>query len=416
MAAARLEAELAVKIETSVAFPDTPCTAAALAARATPHKQMNDDLFAAERQRVEAVKSQLDAYEDTEYRIARNAIFPLAHSGVDRGTEFSNRAGHKLLQTMDAVGMWDAVLGRDTSNADAAGSERQGRRSLTFVDICGGPGAFSQAIMQAAPPKVSTQGFGLTLMDKHVGATHGWYPALTAKKNYTVTFGIDGTGNIYDPANVEAFCSLIGGKPVQLAVADGGFEVPPAQQNFQEAFTAQIVYAQWYVAARVLAKGGCFVLKLFDTFTPFSRSLLQLSCWLYDAVYVVKPEHSRAVNSERYLACLGFRPPPPAWMAYFERVHAQGFTPATAPVALVPLELVQNDEALARSVSELVGRIAANQCEALGMVLEALRQQKAAADAKAAAEASAAAAASEATAGAAPAPVDGEDEAAVAAA
>ncbi|CAE7942763.1 unnamed protein product, partial [Symbiodinium necroappetens] len=52
---------------------------------------------------------------------------------------------------------------------------------------------------------------------------------------------------------------------------------------------------------------GCFICKFFDTFTHVSCSLLYVAAALFQQVDVVKPRHSRVVNSERYLVAQGFK-------------------------------------------------------------------------------------------------------------
>eukprot|EP00672_Neobodo_designis_P016606 CAMPEP_0174831628 /NCGR_PEP_ID=MMETSP1114-20130205/3208_1 /TAXON_ID=312471 /ORGANISM="Neobodo designis, Strain CCAP 1951/1" /LENGTH=421 /DNA_ID=CAMNT_0016065459 /DNA_START=30 /DNA_END=1292 /DNA_ORIENTATION=- len=390
---AELEATVDFKLQVASSLPQ-PLSQADRVALTDTHRGMYRDgtPLLHVRDAVIAQKSKLDAFDDAAYHHVRDRIFPLAHSGVsDRRARFSNRAGHKLNQAMTQLGMWDAVTvlrrGQPASShrteaaeAPTCGAEDPEnvvrRRSVTFVDICGGPGAFSQALFQTAPKKVKVRGFGLTLMDRHVGADAGWYPQLTKRRDFAVSFGVDGRGDIYNPANVECFCSLANGGvdagAAQLAVADGGFEVPPSQQNLQEALSARLVYAQWYVATRTLAPGGSFVLKLFDTFTDFTRSLLYLSCHAFEAAHIVKPLHSRAVNSERYLACNGFRGLPPAWMTFLEWVHARGFSDTHALVSLVPLETMRKDTAFDSSVNTSVERIADAQIEALQLVIDGM--------------------------------------------
>ena len=361
-----VEETLSFELAASVPLPPPPSSAAMHAAR-VPHAAMQDAHFAAAAADVAAAKSGIDGVSDRDWRQARDVVFPLDRSGVssDVGASlFHNRAGHKLHQTMQTTAMWPSILAYldaaraarrpaplattaltavaaaapaspaagdgDDAAADGGAPGLKKRRTeakkgrhqpthgiaphcvrpheLTFLDVCGGPGAFSQLLFNTKPKKkIKLEGFGLTLMDEHVGAPAGWYPELPEKHGFGACFGVDGTGNIYDPANVEAFVSLVRDRPVRLVVADGGFEVPPSEMNLQEALMARITFAQFYVALRTLKSGGCFVLKLFDVFTTFNASMLFLCCFFWRRVVIVKPQHSRAVNSERYLACLGFR-------------------------------------------------------------------------------------------------------------
>jgi cap1 methyltransferase len=326
------------------------------------HSNLNDSRFIESQRAVCAAKTGLDGIPERSYYYSRDKVFPLSHRGVnDKHANFKNRAGYKLEQCLAAVDMWLHVL-RDGDPA------KKPRKKVVFVDVCGGPGAFSQTLYNNKPKYTKMEGFGMTLMDSHVNAPKGWYPDLPKRNGFTPTFGVDGTGNIYVPGNIEAMFSLVADREVRLVVADGGFEVPPSQQNMQEAVSAQIVYAQWYAALRMLCPGGGFVLKLFDTFTPFSRSMLLLTCHFFDAVYVVKPLHSRVVNSERYLSCTGFRGVPPAWMEYFVDVHAHGFTESEAPLTLMPLAAIAADGAFMAGMDAMVSSIAERQCRSLDLV------------------------------------------------
>lgn len=318
------------------------------------------------RQRVWAVKSKLDAYPEKVYYATRDEIFSLAHSG---GTvKFKNRAAHKLNESMEATGVWSQL-------------RALGQR-CSFADVCGGPGSFSQALYAGCKAhKLAMRGFGMTLMHSHLDAPQGWYPELYRKHKFVATFGIDGTGNIYRNDNVEALRSIVVGEPLRLVVADGGFELPFSIANYQEVISSRIVYGQWYAALKLLQPGGAFVLKLFDTFAPVTRSVLYLSLFAYESVHIVKPRHSRIVNSERYLVCTGFRGLTPEWIRYLDEFHKSGFgaesaaddenssTGATTPLSIVPVDLMRADEAFMRSVSAMNTTIAEKQEEAIEFLL-----------------------------------------------
>jgi len=55
------------------------------------------------------------------------------------------------------------------------------------------------------------------------------------------------------------------------------------------------------------ARGGTFILKMFDVCLAASVDILYMLSGLYQEVHVVKPHTSRYANSERYIVCLGFR-------------------------------------------------------------------------------------------------------------
>ena len=333
-----------------------------------------DGVLEAERLSLNEVKSRLDPIPESTYYNLRDLLFPLAHSGAGReARHFSNRAGYKLNESMTACGVWEHLL----PPASRKVASMKNKRKISFADICGGPGAFSQALFSMAPPTVQLRGFGMTLLNGGGGDTLNWYPALTAHKvhQFVATFGTEGTGNIYATENLHSFASMVSREPLLLAVADGGFDIPAEKANFQEAISGRIVFSQWLTALLLLKKGGCFVLKLFDTFAPITRSMLYLSArHFYDRVHVVKPKHSRVVNSERYLVCLGFRCEAlsASWRDYLLRVHAEGFTDDERAVqSLVPLKWMNNDAAFVSSITKLNSALCNNQSIGLTMILTA---------------------------------------------
>ena len=225
-----------------------------------------------------------------------------------------------------------------TASAAARAGKRKGARAreVVFVDVCGGPGSFAQALLHAVrrAPKTRVRGYGMTLAHP----TLSWYSELLGCADFTPTFGVDGTGSVYDPANVEALVSICRADRVGFVMGDGGFDVPHEQLTMQEAITARIVYSQWFIALRLLADGGSLVLKLFETSSVFLRSMLVLSCLFFSNVAIAKPAHSRVVNSERYLSCSGFRAGvfTARWLRTLADVHATAFGDGVAPFTLLP--------------------------------------------------------------------------------
>lgn len=311
------------------------------------------------REELHAVKSQLDATDENSFRMARDALFPLAKSG---SSLFSNRAGHKLDEAMQVVGVWPHLVRWSTENG--------GVRSIAFADVCGGPGAFSQALYATVPRRTFSQlkGFGMTLYsDKD--DTLNWYSELIKKHKFTVTYGVDGTGNIYLPENIHALQSLVQPFAMQLVVADGGFDIAFDVVNYQETISARIVFGQWLAAVAILKKGGCFVLKMFDTFAPITRSMLFLSTLFFDHVHIVKPKHSRVVNSERYLVCVGMRELSPQWEAFLFAIHENGFADDSLLLSCCPPQWVADDVAFCQSMEESTKGIATTQIKGLRMIL-----------------------------------------------
>lgn len=336
-----------------------------------------DDEQVALRHDVWARKTQLDAIPPETYTATRNKLFPLAVSGEQR--HFSNRAGHKLLESMESTGVWMELA------KQLRGKSAKRPRDFAFADVCGGPGAFSQAIFQAGRRQGwrHLHGFGMTL-----GGVDGldWYNHLLKSPHFTSSYGLDGTGDIFKLSNIDCFASVTtSAAPLLLVVADGGFSVDFSVANYQETISARIMYGQWLAALKLLRRGGCFVLKLFDTFSPLSRAVLYLSCFLYRRVHVAKPRHSRVVNSERYLVCVDFLGyPSEAWGTYLDSVYECGFQDNEHVPELIPRDWCLRDDAFMADIRDVNTTVATNQMIALQMIIDAAPAMQAELDAAAA--------------------------------
>lgn len=339
-----------------------------------------DCVQAPEREKIWDLKMQLDSIDSGVYMQTRNRLFPLATSGKPTGQAFFNRAGHKLLESMESTGVWQTLVAQQRATRRLKRGRSGGTGGLTnavgFADVCGGPGAFSQALYALAPKyKLRLQGFGMTL-----GSVEGldWYPDLAKKSNFTPTYGLDGTGDIFQLANVDALASIAESCNVLLVVADGGFNVGFDVANYQETISARILYGQWLSAVKLLVKNGSFVLKLFDSFSPMTRAILYLSTFLFERVHIVKPKHSRVVNSERYLVGIGFLGfPDKSWMAHLDACYTSGFTDNDHVPDLIPAEWMAADVAFMGSVEAMNAEIAKNQQIALRMIIDGAKEAEA---------------------------------------
>lgn len=225
-------------------------------------------------------------------RVARAQLFP--HSG-EGGKEHENRAGDKLAELCSATGVLDDLP------ADSA-----------FLDLCGGPGAWSQHILENAA--VRLRGFGLTLRED-VGAQGDWraqgkdqwYPDLMRNHRWAPLWGSDGSGDLLRPSTVKHTTRRLARENVLLVAADGGFSDRAIPANLLELYFYRLFLAEILMAANCLRDGGRFVCKLYTTFSPATSALLYLSTRLFERVEIVKPMSSRTTGPERYLVCFGFR-------------------------------------------------------------------------------------------------------------
>lgn len=161
-------------------------------------------------------------------------------------------------------------------------------------------------------------GYGITLKIEGDDISLNWYKQLTGNKHFHVLWGKDGTGNVYVPENLASVKTVIdeAGDILDLVVADGGFGIGKVNGehrenyqvtissfvflSYQEVYSARIVISEMLMCLMSLRDGGHFVCKLFDSLSHITQSIIYLCAQLFQKCYIVKPERSRIVNSERY--------------------------------------------------------------------------------------------------------------------
>jgi len=206
-----------------------------------------------------------------------------------------SRSYFKMIEMWDALGL--------TARATSHSAE--------------GPGGFLEAIQDritqdgsAAIPMVAMT---LKSMERTVP---GWRKSQSFLQSYPevlITYGADGTGNLYNLANQDAFAaSSSSTSNADVYTADGGFDFS-ADFNGQENTVQRLLIAEALAGLTTLNQGGTMILKLFDM---KSRSTLEFiwalsSC--FDRTALMKPHTSRPANSERYWIGSGFRGAP-AWI------------------------------------------------------------------------------------------------------
>jgi 23S rRNA U2552 (ribose-2'-O)-methylase RlmE/FtsJ len=227
-------------------------------------------------------------------RVARAQLFP--HSGEgSKDKEHDNRAGDKLCELAAEVGLMKGVP-----------------KGSGFLDLCGGPGAWSQFLLEHS--ELALQGYGLTLKsaagsdeDWHAQEKDDWYEELEARKDWKSLWGADGTGDLLKPGNVEHATNFLQKKNVFLCVADGGFSDDAIPPNQQELYFYRLFLAEILTAVSCLRPGGRFVCKLYSTYSEPTAALLFLTTRMFEHVSIVKPKSSRVTGPERYLYAAGMK-------------------------------------------------------------------------------------------------------------
>lgn len=124
---------------------------------------------------------------------------------------------------------------------------------------------------------------------------------ITCNPAVTVTYGIDGTGDITNWINITSNSTKY-----KVITADGGFD-ECGRYNQKETLHHTLVLSEVFAAVYTQARGGTFIIKTFDAYTETSMHILFLLNIIYTRMYVYKPQTSRPTNSERYIICKGFR-------------------------------------------------------------------------------------------------------------
>jgi cap1 methyltransferase len=83
----------------------------------------------------------------------------------------------------------------------------------------------------------------------------------------------------------------------------------------------RLVLCQFLCMFMVLRKGGNFVCKIFDCFTPFTVGLLYLLYRHFEDFSILKPCTSRPANSERYVVCKNLRETCPSVSEHLKEVN-----------------------------------------------------------------------------------------------
>ncbi|KDR15308.1 cap-specific mRNA (nucleoside-2'-O-)-methyltransferase 1 [Zootermopsis nevadensis] len=242
-------------------------------------------------------KSVFDKLQPEEMQRARTRSNPFE---TIRGAFFLNRAAMKMAN-MDRVFDFMFTKPKGEHNEEVVGPSDL----LYFADVCAGPGGFSEYVLWRRSWKA--KGFGFTLKHENDFRLQDFYagPCETFEPHYGHN-GVDGDGDIYKPDNITDFSKFVMDHThnigVHFMMADGGFSVD-GKENIQEILSKQLYLCQFLVALLIVRKGGNFVCKLFDLFTPFSVGLVYLMYKSFQRISIHKPNTSRPANSERYIIC-----------------------------------------------------------------------------------------------------------------
>ncbi|KAG9406714.1 FtsJ methyltransferase domain-containing protein 2 [Aphanomyces cochlioides] len=221
------------------------------------------------------MKNKLHALQlrDDVYRNCRSLANPFELVGKWR---FVNRSAMKLAEIDACVQLMPSP---------------EQNQSVSFVDLCGAPGGFSEyLVFRADRNHQSIRGHGISI--KVPTSTHlDWHVSKKVLEKLQISYGADNTGDLYEQTNMDHFARQVlqaHSEGVDLVVADGGFQDARNQSN-QESLMHRLVLCEILVMTRVLRKGGHFVCKSFELSSAISLGLLYVLHHLFSEIAIVKP-------------------------------------------------------------------------------------------------------------------------------
>ncbi|OEH75510.1 ftsj-like methyltransferase domain-containing protein [Cyclospora cayetanensis] len=243
-----------------------------------------------------------------------------------------------------------------------------------FVDLCGGPGAWSLFILSRCQSG-AWEGGGLASHDlanlSNARASHrGDIFAAIAEEIYG--FGVTKKGSEL-AKSTEWYSTLISHSHFQqdpvlnfeegvaLVVADGGFQLSLHEgrhvENLQELISGPLLLSELLGALLLLQEGGHFVLKLFDCFSVFTASV----------VYLVGL-HLKSRRSPFFLSLFHA-------VSSLHFLYQQNAVPRChLPEAILPPELFLTDVRFMKSLSEAATILCVRQFVAISMVLSKVQE------------------------------------------
>jgi hypothetical protein len=204
----------------------------------------------------------------------------------------------ELWDVLDLNDYLEALVKRDSGVISAHAAE--------------GPGGFIEAIRLRTETKGwDFVGASAITLRSEARNVPGWRKAtrfLQINPQIQIHDGADGTGNILFVENQDAYVRDTRTrfpKGAHIYTADGGFDFS-SDFNAQEDSVFPLLLAEALLGLQVLGKGGCLVIKCFDTTEQPTLDLMWLLSRAFSQWGICKPQTSRAGNAERYLIGKGF--------------------------------------------------------------------------------------------------------------
>lgn len=182
---------------------------------------------------------------------------------------------------------------------------------ITYGALAEGPGGFIECFNYYRRKYCSSAKdiINCITLKSNSNEVPGWTKSQRIIKecdNCIVSYGEDGTGDLYKSKNIKNFAKLFDFKKADLVTGDGGFDFS-GDYNNQETTAFQLIFCEVVAGLAILDDGGHMVIKVFDLFQSANVDLLYILSYYFNEVYITKPYSSRSANSEKYIVCKDFR-------------------------------------------------------------------------------------------------------------
>ena len=165
-----------------------------------------------------------------------------------------------------------------------------------------GPGGFLEAIQHRTNNRTPMVAMTLKSTERTVPGWRKSHAFLTEHPAVNITYGADGTGNLYSMDNQREFtasATRIKQEGVDIYTADGGFDFS-TDYNGQENTVQRLLAAEALAGLLTIRRGGVMIIKLFDTKCTATLELMWILATCFERTGLIKPHTSRPANSERY--------------------------------------------------------------------------------------------------------------------
>ena len=183
------------------------------------------------------------------------------------------------------------------------------KKEIIVSSIAEGPGGFIEALINYRKQFNFIDSYNAITLQSNKNEIPGWKKSknyLLQNTNIKIHYGEDGTGNIYNVSNIIHYAIKNGKNKSHIVTADGGFDFS-IDFNKQEQLAYRLILCEIVTTFCVQINGGNSVIKIFDTYTKMSISLLYILANYYDEIILYKPDTSRPANSEKYVICRNFK-------------------------------------------------------------------------------------------------------------